>query len=80
MSAKRKRKQRKEPRQARSRETVNAILDAATRVLSREGYVCSVWVAVAGRIRSVAGEAPRGKDGRRRSTIAFCPLGEAKEA
>ncbi len=38
MSAKRKRAQRKRPQQARSRETVEAILGAATRVLSREGY------------------------------------------
>ncbi len=38
MSGKRRRAQRKQPQQARSRETVKAILGGATRVLSREGY------------------------------------------
>ena len=38
MGAKRKRARQKGPQQARSRETVRAILDAATRVLSQEGY------------------------------------------
>ncbi len=38
MSAKRRRALRKLPQQERSRETVRAILDGATRVLSREGY------------------------------------------
>ncbi len=38
MRRKRRKTRRKTPQQARSRETVEAILDAATRVLSREGY------------------------------------------